>query len=574
MIGLTDELPNRSSLPAAGEGSSRSWWSLAALMAALLFCLLPFLNKPMHIDDPLYIWIAQQIHVRWWDFLGAQINWYGTPMRMSEFMMNPPGISFYLAGAARVLGWSERALHAAMLLPALGATAGTYFLARRMCDRPGLATMVAIFSPVFIVSSTTIMSDVGMLCLFVWAIVAWVRGVASRKQWLLGIGASLILSAALTKYFAASLVPLLAVYLLVANRRMRWGLLWLLIPVVGLAGYQVYTHHLYGTGLLKNAVEYAASRRTNDPWSGRARWLSGLSFAGGCLLTAVPAATAVMIRNLRRAGSRGWLYLLGMIGLMIGLFWSDVPLIERFDGGQALSGIARVQLAIFAAGGLAIVAMALMELRQWRDADALLLSLGILGTFVFVVALNWTVSARTVLPMAPLIGIVIARQAGTHRFSRGAAWSVIALLPISLAVAHADEQLARSARDASEIIRQKAQGQIVWFQGHWGFQYYMQQWGARPLDARSTVCMPGEILVAPANNSNPYPVPAGAISEIGRLELWQPRWLGTLDLKLGAGFYSDISGPLPFAFGVGSADRYEVYRIEHTLRYEAAKKSK
>jgi hypothetical protein len=142
---------------------------------------------------------------------------------------------------------------------------------------------------------------------------------------------------------------------------------------------------------------------------------------------------------------------------------------------------------------------------------------------------------------------------------------------VSLAVAHADGELARSARDASEIIRRRAGGQVVWFEGHWGFQYYMERWGARPLDVKTTLCMPGDILVVPRNNSSPYDVPDGTVSEIERLQLWQPELVATMDWKLGAGFYSDVWGALPFRFGVGSVDQYDVYRVERPIQFAQKK---
>jgi len=178
-------------------------------------------------------------------------------MRFSDVPKNPPLASYYLAAAGATFGWNERALHAAMLLPALLAVWGVYELARRLCSRPAIAVAIAVLSPAFIVSATTLMCDVLMLCLFVWAIVAWIDGVREGSQRSFFLSAVLILAAALTKYFAACLVPLLAVYAIVEWRGARLALLWLAVPVVGLFAFQVYTHALYGTGMISGAVSYA-----------------------------------------------------------------------------------------------------------------------------------------------------------------------------------------------------------------------------------------------------------------------------------------------------------------------------
>lgn len=63
-----------------------------------------------------------------------------------------------------------------MFLPALGVVGGTYRLAQRLCGRPLLAALATLLTPVFLVSSTNVMCDTLMLCLWVWAVVWWDRG--------------------------------------------------------------------------------------------------------------------------------------------------------------------------------------------------------------------------------------------------------------------------------------------------------------------------------------------------------------------------------------------------------------
>ena len=54
----------------------------AILLASLL--ILPFLNKPFHIDDPVYIWVADQIRRHPLDFYGFSTNWHGVTKPMYE----------------------------------------------------------------------------------------------------------------------------------------------------------------------------------------------------------------------------------------------------------------------------------------------------------------------------------------------------------------------------------------------------------------------------------------------------------------------------------------------------------
>src|SRR5450759_5117977 len=142
----------------------------------VLILLLPFVGKAFHIDDPMYIWVAQHIQTNPGNPYGFPVNWYGTDTPVSVVNKNPPLVSYYIALAASVLGWSEPALHLALLLPALAVALGMYLVARRFCERPLLATLAGLLTPVFFVSSLKVMSDMLMLAFWVFAVYFWIRG--------------------------------------------------------------------------------------------------------------------------------------------------------------------------------------------------------------------------------------------------------------------------------------------------------------------------------------------------------------------------------------------------------------
>ena len=51
----------------------------------------------------------------------------------------------------------------------------------------------------------------------------------------------------------------------------------------------------------------------------------------------------------------------------------------------------------------------------------------------------------------------------------------------------------------------------LWFQGHWGFQYYAQEIGAKPLDVTRSVVDNGDVLVVPKSAPNIFVIPEGAL---------------------------------------------------------------
>src|SRR5437867_1384751 len=171
----------------------------------VLAALLPFINKPFHLDDPTYLWPAEQIRGYPGDPFGFPVNWYGYKQPMAEAAQNPPGVSYYLAAASLMLGWSEVAMHAAMLLPALGLAAATYLLARRFCDRPFLAAAMAMLATATLVSATTVMCDLPMLCCYVWAVYLWVRGIDQQRASLLVLAAAAASASIPCKYFGITL---------------------------------------------------------------------------------------------------------------------------------------------------------------------------------------------------------------------------------------------------------------------------------------------------------------------------------------------------------------------------------
>jgi len=95
----------------------RARWPVWLLTAVTLACLVPFLGKAFHMDDPLFIWTARHIRSHPADFYGFKVDWSYEQAPMSVEMNNPPLACYYMAAVGRVLGWSEQALHFGFLFP-------------------------------------------------------------------------------------------------------------------------------------------------------------------------------------------------------------------------------------------------------------------------------------------------------------------------------------------------------------------------------------------------------------------------------------------------------------------------
>ena len=536
----------------------------AAIIPAIftIACLVPFVNKAFHMDDPLFLWTARQIQINPVDFYGFPVTWYESERPMAAVTQNPPLASYYIALVASLFGWSEVTMHIAFLIPAAAAALGTYYLAERLCSRPALAALAAVLTPGFLISSTNIMCDTMMLAFWVWAVFLWVRGIESDGYLTLFFAATLVGICALTKYYGTALLPLLLVYSLVKKRKVGMWLLPLLVPILILGGYQWITHNLYGRGLLTNAATYAIKRSLPQGAALFSKGLTGLLFAGGCIATVLFYSPLLWSRRI----------LICSVALTI-LFVLTLSMAEKIGTASIRdkNGVRwafLVQAGLMAAGGVGILTLTGADFLKSRTADSLLLLLWVFGTFTFAAFINWTVNSRSVLPIAPAIGILLMRRidrCGTglaHRIRTWrAAWPLAPAAAVALLVCWADYTWANSARSAAATIQEtfKDSQHTVWFQGHWGFQYYMEAAGAKALDFERLEIAPADTLIVPLYNCNGRRLARETVylDRVFRFPLSRTFAI----MRLGAGFYSDVWGPLPFVAPSPDSEPYLAFTV-------------
>ena len=82
----------------------------------------------------------------------------------------------------------------------------------------------------------------------------------------------------------------------------------------------------------------------------------------------------------------------------------------QFTTPEGPDWLAAVQAAALIVTGVSVLAAAAVDLYRRRDAGSVLLAAWVAGTFVFATYLNWSVTARTLLPMAPAVAILIVRR--------------------------------------------------------------------------------------------------------------------------------------------------------------------
>lgn len=130
--------------------------------------------------------------------------------------------------------------------------------------------------------------------------------------------------------------------------------------------------------------------------------------------------------------------------------------------------------------------------------------------------------------MVPVAGILITRRIDQRaELSAGgrSSWEFLPLVfgaILALMVTHADVRLANAARVAATDISNRFDeaGHALFFQGHWGFQHYMESHGYEALDVYRTQFARGDILVILENNTNIAPPNPQAFSRVITFQGW------------------------------------------------------
>ncbi|HUA64884.1 MAG TPA: glycosyltransferase family 39 protein [Alphaproteobacteria bacterium] len=560
------------------DRSERSWISRHPFLLIGLIIIVslgPFANKAIQTDDALFVWTGQWIQHHPLDFLGGKTNWWLSTVPMWMANWNPPLLSYFFAVVASIFGWTEIPLHVVTMGFAFAAAAGIYSLAKMWCGRPLLATIIAIFTPAFLVSSNTLMCDVPMLAFWVWSVVVFeaacaaaslnwlpaelwavadehLRPTMARSNWLFVLAGLLAGLAILTKYSAMMLLPLLAAMGVLRLRKPGWWLIALIVPVIFIACYELLTAKLYGHGLIFASERYARAFQYAFPGGHTAKMMIALSFAGGSFLPVLFLAPWLWHWRTWVIGGTA------ILGGLIGAFALYNPgVVEPWYSAGWDRGGFRLEVALLVTAGVQLILIAAVDLWHRRDPGSIALFLWMIGVFFFAGVLNWGINARSFLPACPVAAILTVRRLEISNGMFKLPLSLVA--PISFAVfvglslVFADFQTANAMRSFARHIATKYRpdGHQLWIEGHAGFQYYLQVLGGKSVDIERSTLMPGDVVAVCWNTGNNVPMAPGTVGTVDAFQSDPASWMnlsGQNEYGV-AGFYGADVGPVPFVIG-------------------------
>lgn len=516
---------------------------------------LPFLFKPFHVDDRIYLEIADQI-------IRNPLFPYDYPV-VFEGIVTPdaashshlPLSSYYLALLKLATGSdAEWVAHLAFLIfPALLAW-GFYDLAARFCRHPGAATAILLASPGVLVLGQGLMADVPLLAFWVLALSRYpriCRGEAGR--WDGPVCVLALVAAAMISMLTAGLMLLMAAYWAALKVQGKadggWrALVLLLAPLLVWTFWFARAYLHYDRLVLVNTFLHLNKREAFDGGRAAVKLLSFVLNLGGTLL--FPAAL--------------WYGVLRSMSLRIFLlafFLSFVPFYLWVDGWTWPRTF--LFAAFFSTGLAAIWGIVQQIPRNLKTSTARdwMLPLWATGILAACMLLYYAGSVRYTLLAAPPVILIWLRLLerkleGDAYFLRNLVWLGFFLtLPYSLWIARGDYGVAVMYRDAArEVVQEYSSPErTVWFTAEWGLRYYLERAGARALPRTGVGPKPGDILVKPYQAS-PW-VTLYDKKEysrfVKRIPLSSPGSVHTLDSTSRAGFYSTGWGILPWSLKTG-----------------------
>jgi 4-amino-4-deoxy-L-arabinose transferase-like glycosyltransferase len=538
-------------------------WCAAPSLLLAAIALVPFLDKAFTLDDTYFLLGARHVLVDPLHPTAFDIVWSDVPVRTTLIAPNGPVMAWLLVPSA-LAGGSETLAHLVQLAAMAVALVATVSLALRLDLSPAWAAASGLLlatTPAVLGMAGTAMPDVPAMAIGVSGLerlVAWSR---ERRLHQAVLAAALLGLAPLARSHLVLLLGVGALFLagddldVAAWRRIRWTG-WLPLAAAP-------------------ALTAAVAMLTRDPAGSpvdlpRTAWLIGAARHMVPNLVAflthwtvvLPLALPWAFLAWRRLPRRWWAFL-PAAALSAFLLWR---------AGERGLGLTRAALA-----GLGAATLADVLADAWSRRDAKQLALGAWLLVALPVTFYIHLPSKYLVASAPAVAILVARALSDRRASParsrapGLVLASTAALGLALGVAIllADAAFAGFARRAAaELIAPRVSaGNRVWFAGHWGFQWYAEKAGGRPLTLTPPYPVRGDLVVTSLMNDPGFAIMDmlearyPRVTHLARLEDRRPGGR-VMSHEVGAGFFSNRWGLLPWGWGRDPLDVIDVWRIE------------
>src|SRR3989338_4391086 len=161
---------------------------LLFLIIFTLILTVPFINKPFHIDAPAFIAPYKTIFKTPFNPYGFSESFQGQQVDFFKNMPHPPFISYFISLIIYFSGGaSEIIIHTFFFLFPLIAVISMYFISKTATENPLIPTVLLLITPVFLVESSQVTSDMPFLALLLFSIATYIYGIKYKNKYPLAL---------------------------------------------------------------------------------------------------------------------------------------------------------------------------------------------------------------------------------------------------------------------------------------------------------------------------------------------------------------------------------------------------
>lgn len=465
----------------------KAWLVHPAVVAALATGLNAF--KPAAVDDTAYLQLARQIEAHPLDPYGGEMFWYDVPVPALH-VLAPAVLPYWLAAGIVLFGEHLPVLKLWLFPIPLILCYAVRSLARRFAPGHADVAVPAIALSPFVLPLFGVMLDVPALALGLAALAVFIRN--ENRGWL---AAGLIAGVAMQTKYTAFLSPAVIFWYGLLHRRVGAAVLAGVLAVGVFAGWEAFLYATYGEShfLHHSGNQSNGGRQGFDLIGYKIGRLvfplltdcGGLGFGFALLVISWGRRTAALIT----IPTICFLVLLLLPRSATVFLGGPDNLSVRLD----LAGIVFTTLGVF---WFVMLGWSIFG----RRPDRTTLFLG--GWFVIELAGYYALTpfpaGRRVIGVCFVAGLIFLRAA-EHLPVRWWVWGYGMGLGVALFALDAWD--ARPEKEAAEFaaryVREHGGGR-TWFNGHWGFQYYCDREGMKPLAPGRSRPSAGDWIVYPA----------------------------------------------------------------------------
>jgi hypothetical protein len=472
--------------------------------------------KPAVVDDAAYLAFARHIAHRPLDPYGFTIFWYSTPDPAMS-VLAPPVVPYWLA--LGILLYGEQVLLLKLwLFPFAWMLAWSVDQLLRRFARGSALLPVIVLSPA-ILPAVNLMLDIPAIALGLSGVVVFLMA-ADRMSWRLVIAAGIVAALAMQTKYTMLLVPIVFIWFGLTRGRVRLAAVAAAVAFAAFALWEGLIAQQYGRSHFLFHAGTQTEPNPGESWLDA--WLEQKSALGpglvghfGCLGIGVGLAAAGLLRWPRwcpHAVAFLWsagFALVACLPLRWTVISSPMPYVTLPMVFWQFFGMVFL---------LAILACALVLLFRFRKGVSVRMnadSLFLVGWFAIELAGYFALTpfpaARRLIGLTVVGGLLVARLANravrVDPARRPAAWTIVFAIHASLAVTAIDTVDAYPEKVAAERAQRatadRPDGSTVWYAGHWGFQFYCERAGMRPLVPGQSVLAQGDYVVLPIHPDTP-----------------------------------------------------------------------